>query len=75
MTVSTVLTDMNPRLAAAAAAVTSAREALAAEIEIRDRLVVAAVDGGMGQRAVARAARISIARVVAILASSQPDDD
>lgn len=72
--VSTVLTDMNPRLEAASSAVRSAREALAAEVELRDRLVVAAIDQGMSQRAVAAAAGISVPRVCAILAGSQPDD-
>ena len=62
-----VLTDMKPRLEAAAAAVASAGDKLDAEREVRDELVVAAVDGGMSQRAVARAAGVSIARVSAIL--------
>lgn len=64
----TVLTDMNPRLEAAAAAVKDSEEALAAAREQRDRLVVTAIDQGMSQRAVARAAGISVARVCAILA-------
>ena len=72
--VSTVLTDMSPRLNAAASAVTSARDALAAEVELRDALVVAAIDHGMSQRAVAREAKISVPRVCAILAGSQPND-
>ena len=69
--VSLVLTDMSPRLVAAAAAVSSAREALAAQVELRDELVVAAIDHGMSQRAVATAAGISVPRVCAILAGSQ----
>lgn len=73
--VSPVLTDMNPRLEASAAAVSDAREALGVEMERRDALVVAAIDHGMSHRQVAKAARVSVARVVAILAGSQPDDD
>ncbi len=71
---SAVLTVMHPRLEAPAAAVISAREALAVHVEQRDELVVAAVDQGMPLRAVARAARVSVARVCAILAGSQPDE-
>ncbi|MDO8107161.1 hypothetical protein Q6348_08120 [Isoptericola sp. b441] len=72
--VSTVLTDMNPRLEAAAAAVADAREVLDDVREQRDMLVVAAIDQGMSQRAVAKAAGISVGRVVAILAGSQPEE-
>ena len=69
-----VLTDMKPRLEAAATAVTSARDKHHAEMQLRDQLVVAAVDQGMSQRAVARAAGVSVARVCAILVNSDPDD-
>jgi hypothetical protein len=69
-----VLTDMKPRLEAAAAAVISARDAHQAALEIRNELVVAAVDHGMSLRTVARAARITPPRVCAILAGSQGDD-
>lgn len=73
--VSLVLTDMSPRLQAAAAAVSSTKDAHRAALEIRDELVVAAIDHGMSQRAVAREAGISVPRVCAILAGSQHDDD
>lgn len=69
-----VLTDMNPRLQAAAAAVASARDSHLAKLELRDELVVAAVDQGMSQRVVARAAGVSVARVCAILVNSQYDN-
>jgi hypothetical protein len=72
--VSVVLTDMKPRLEAAAAAVTSTRDAHRAEVELRNQLVVAAIDQGMSQRVTAAAAGISVARVCAILAGSQNDD-
>lgn len=72
--VSPVLTDMNPRLEAAAVAVRSAHEAYRAQVELRDTLVVAAIDHGMSQRQVAKAAGVSVARVCAILAGSQPGD-
>ena len=70
----TVLTDMKPRLEAAAAAVRSAKDKHLAELEVRDQLVVAAVDQGMSQRVVARAAGVSVARVCAILLNSDPGD-
>lgn len=69
----TVLTDMNPRLQAAAAAVTSTKDSHRAAVELRNELVVAAIDQGMSQRQVATAAKISVARVCAILAGSQDD--
>jgi len=68
-----VLTDMNSRLAAAGAAVASARDAYTDELEIRDELIVAAIDGGMGQRAVARAVGLTYPRVVAILLARTGD--
>jgi hypothetical protein len=71
--VSTVLTDMNPRLEAAAVAVASARESLTAALELRDQLVVAAIDHGMSQRQVAKGAGVAVARICAILADSQHD--
>jgi hypothetical protein len=70
---SPVLTDMKPRLEAAAAAITDAREVLEDLIAQRDTLIVTAVDNGMSQRAAAGAAGISVPRVVAILADSQPE--
>lgn len=71
--VAPVLTDMNPRLEAAAAAVASARTALASQVELRNVLVVTAIDNGMSMRAVAAAAGVSVPRVCAILAGSQSD--
>ena len=53
--VTTVLTDMNPRLAAAKSAVESTKDAYRAAVELRGELVVAAIDQGMSQRAVAKA--------------------
>lgn len=66
----TVLTDMNARLDAAGAAVASAEGSLKVKREQRDELVVKAVDEGMPQRAVAKAAGVSVARVSAILLAS-----
>lgn len=71
----TVLTDMNPRLEAARAAVDDTKDAHRAAVELRNELVVAAIDQGMSQRAVAKSAGISVARVCAILAGSQDVDD
>jgi len=62
-----VLTDMNPRLEAAAADLDDAREKYRASLELRNYLVVAAVDHGMSQRAVAAAAHVAVSRVSALL--------
>lgn len=70
-----VLTDMNPRLQAAAVAVADTRDAHKAALELRDELVEAAVDHGMSQRAVARAARISVSLVSRILLHRGDDAD
>jgi hypothetical protein len=70
-----VLTDMKPRLEAAATAVASTRDAHQLQMRVRNQLVVAAVDHGMSQRAVARAAGMTVSRVCAILVNSQGDDD
>lgn len=69
-----VLPDLLPRIAAAAAAVRDARDALQLRATQRDQLIVAAVDAGVSQRAVARAAGMSQTRIIAILAGSQTDD-
>jgi len=69
-----VITDVLPRLTAAATAVRSSRDAYHADLELRDALVVAAIDNGLSQRAVARAAGFTGGRVAAILSQSQPDD-
>jgi predicted XRE-type DNA-binding protein len=62
-----VLTDMNPRLRAAAVEVADTREKYWAAMELRNQLVVAAVDHGMSQRAVAAAAGVTVTRVSALL--------
>ncbi len=62
-----VLSDLEPRLRAAGAAVASANDAYRAALEVRDELVVAAVDGGMSQRATARAAGLCLSRITSIL--------
>lgn len=71
----TVLTDMTDRLRAAARDVADANAKRSAALELRNELVVAAIDGGMTLRAVARAAGVTSARVVGICATSQPDVD
>ena len=68
-----VLSDMRPRLEAAARAVADAEQHLQHERELRDKLVVLAVDEGMHHGAVATAAGVSRTRVLAILVASQPD--
>jgi hypothetical protein len=69
-----VLTDVVPRLQAAGRAVRSTHDAWKAELELRDALVVAAVDHGMSHREIARAADICGTRVIAILIDSQRAD-
>lgn len=69
----TVLTDMTARLEAAAADVVDLTDRRRAALELRDELIIAAVDGGMSLRAVARAARVTSPRVVAILARPEPE--
>lgn len=66
-----VVEDLEPRLRAARRAVVDAREHLGVELRTRDQLIVAAVDEGMQQRAVARAAGVSYQRVTAILIADQ----
>ena len=70
-----VLTDMNARLRAAAAAVTDHRDAYRAAVEQRNALVVTAVDEGMSQRAVAAAAGIAVSRVSGLLLEGLPAPD
>jgi hypothetical protein len=70
-----VLEDLVPRLRAAGVAVRSAHAAHELELELRDALVVAAVDHGVSQRTVAGAAGVSLSRVCAILGASQPLDE
>jgi hypothetical protein len=72
MAATEVLTDLGPRLEAAARACDDRSTALAAEHEIRNRLIVEAIDQGMTQTSVARFAHLTPARVTAILANSQP---
>lgn len=62
-------TDTYPaRLEAAADNVSDLRDALDAAIELRDRLIVEAVEHGYTNRDAARHAKLSEGRVVAILA-------
>jgi len=68
-----VLTDMNARLRAAATAVTNTRDAYRAAVELRNGLVVTAVDEGMSQRAVAAAAGIAVSRVSGLLLEGLPE--
>lgn len=70
-----VLTDMKPRLEAAARDAEDARDKLRDALELRDQLVIAAVDAGMSQRAVAAAARIAVSRVSGILLNGGRGDD
>lgn len=68
-----VLSDMKPRLEKAAAAVVDARDAYNAALEQRNELVLAAVDNGMSQRQVAKAAGVSVGRITALLLTGYPD--
>lgn len=75
MTATPVLTDMKPRLKAAAADVADARDRYRAALTLRNRLVVAAVDNGMSQRAVASAAGVAVSRITALLVAGDVDDE
>lgn len=70
-----VLTDMKTRLEAAGREVRETKEAHSDALELRNELIVAAVDQGMAQRAVARAAGVSISRVTAVLLWAGGDDE
>jgi uncharacterized protein (UPF0261 family) len=73
------LQDYAPRITAAAKAVADAEHALAAERELRRRVVVDAVEDGMSQRGVAAALKAGGAGgtglVHKILATAPPEDD
>lgn len=71
---SPVLTDMEPRLRAAAADVRDAEDRLKAARELRNELIVAAIDNGMAQRAISRITGLTISRVNA-LQFGAPDDE
>lgn len=73
MTQRVVLSDLTPRLEAAANAVKDAELEYRLALEQRDALVVQAVDEGMQQRRVAKAAGVSQPHVIRILARSEPD--
>jgi hypothetical protein len=62
-----VLTDITPRLTKAATAVTSTRAAYQAAIDLRDELVVTAIDNGLTQHHVATAAGITRSTLNGIL--------
>lgn len=70
----TVLTDLKPRLEAARADTEDAREKYLASLELRNELVIAAVDAGMSQRAVAAAAGVGVSSVSRILLGTGRDD-
>lgn len=71
-----VVTPMPERLAAAAAAVSDAADALKLARKQRDQLVRLAVEGGeLSQRATAAAAGITVPRVSAILGTVDDDDE
>lgn len=68
-----VLSDLTPRLEAAARAVKDAEVEYKLSLEQRDTLVVQAIDEGMTGRRVAQAAGVSQPHIIRILARSEPD--
>ena len=66
-----MLDGMADRLRAAARAVVDSREAYDAARELRDALIVEAIDQGMQQKAVAALTGVSRSRVIAILGVSE----
>lgn len=74
MTVIEELGSLPERIKTSAARLTDLAEQLAAEREIRDQLIVQAVDeAGIPQADVARAANLSQPHIVRILAASSSD--
>lgn len=65
-----VLPDLIPRIRAAAAEARDATDAASLRQRQRDELIVAAVDQGISQRAVAEAAGVSKGRIIAILGNA-----
>lgn len=65
-----VLQGMIERLRAAGRAVHDAQEAYDAARELRDALIVQAIDEGMAQHIVANASGVSRSRVIAIVAAA-----
>lgn len=70
-----VLTDMNARLQAASREVADARDIYQAALERRNRLIVAGVDHGIGQRAIAKLCGMTPSRVSAVLLLPIVDDE
>lgn len=70
-----VLVDYRERIPAAAAAARDAKEAYDLRVKQRDELIVAAVDEGMTQQAVAALAGVAKGRISAILAKPGDDDE
>jgi len=66
-----VVPDLLPRITAAALAASDAEDAWHLRVRQRDQLVSKAVDAGVSQRQIARAAGLSKGRIVGIMAGSQ----
>ena len=62
-----VLTDMDARIRTAAAAVKSTKDAYQAALDLRDELVETAINEGMSQRTVAKAAGFAPSRITGVL--------
>lgn len=65
--------NLSPRLQKASDRVRELRELLKASVELRDELVVEAIDLGVSQREVARLVGVQQSRIVAIISQSQPE--
>lgn len=76
--VAEVLLDFLPRIEAAADEIDDARALVRAATQRRDQLILDAVDAGVSQRAVAKAARVGQPRIIRILSTplaTEADDD
>lgn len=76
--VAEVLLDFLPRIEAAANELDDAKALVHAATQRRNQLIVDAVDAGVSQRAVAKAARVGQPRIIGILGTpleSEADDD
>jgi hypothetical protein len=70
-----VVPDLLPRIASAAEHVRDAEDARQLRIQQRNALIVAAVDAGVSQREVARAAGLARSRIVGILLADGAVDE
>ena len=70
-----VAQDLPARIRAAVEDVDDTRDAYRLSLEVRDKLIVEAIDSGMTQKQVAAMAKVQKGRISAILSNSEADDE